>query len=348
MKIAVDVMSGERSPETLVHGALESLRENNALSIILVGKSDVIGQALKKFPHDKTRVEIEPSSQVVTMNESPMEALKTKPDSSIVVAARLVKSGRADGFVSPGNTGASLAAAFTRLGRLKGVSRPAILTKLPTSTYRYTALMDVGAIPECKPIHLVQFAVMGAEYMNQIQDVKSPRVGLLSNGEEENKGTEVTRKAYKILKKLPVNFAGYIEGRNLFDGSVDVAVCDGFTGNIVLKAVEGVALTIYNLIRTEIKKSIIFQASALLMMQVFKELKKKIDYQEYGGALLLGINGICIITHGNSTAKEIKNGIKVAVKAIENNVNRHIVAKLKEYDVNKFNWHFWGEDLDDL
>ncbi|MDD5066603.1 MAG: phosphate acyltransferase PlsX [bacterium] len=347
MKIAVDVMSGERSPEPLVHGALESLKEHNA-SIILVGDKDIITSALKKYPHDKSRIEIVHSTQIIKMHESPTEAIKQKPDASVMVATQLVKNGLADGFISPGNTGATVATAFWKLGRLKGVSRPAILAKLPTSSYKYTAILDVGAIPECKAIHLVQFAVMGAVHVSKLYDIKSPRIGLLCNGEEETKGTAVSRKAYKILKKLPVNFVGNIEGRNLFDGSIDVAVCDGFTGNIILKATEGVGLTIYSLLKTEIRKSIIFQASALLMVKVFKELKKKIDYQEYGGAQLIGVNGVCIKTHGSSSTKDIKNGIKVAVKAVQNEMNGEIIEKLKEYGVNKLNWHFWGEDPEDL
>lgn len=343
MKIAVDVMSGERSPDTLISGALEAIKEYNT-DIILVGNPNVIEHALKRFPHDRARVEIVPSNQIITMKESPTIAIKEKPNASIMVATQLVRDGLAQAVVSPGNTGATLAAAFTKLGRLKGVSRPAILAKFPTASHRYTTVLDVGAIPECKPIHLVQFAVMGGVYVSKLYDTKNPRIGIISNGEEETKGTELTQKAFKILKKLPINFIGYIEGRNIYDNSVDVAVCDGFTGNILLKATEGIGLTIYNLIKTEIRKSIFAQASALFMVNVFKELKKKMDYQEYGGAQLIGVNGVCIKTHGSSVAKDIKNGIKVAVKAIKNDVNKLIIEKLKEYDVNKFNWHFWGEE----
>ncbi len=343
IKIAVDVMSGERSPDSLVLGALEAIKEYN-IDIILVGDQHIIQHALKRYPYDKTRVEIVPSTQVIGMNESPTQAIKEKPDASILVAMKLMRDGKTDAIVSPGNTGATLAAAFMKLGRLKGVSRPAILAKFPTATYKYTTVLDVGAIPECKPIHLVQFAVMGDVYVSKVYDIKNPKIALISNGEEETKGTEITQKAYKILKKLPLNFVGYIEGRNVYDGSIDVAVCDGFTGNVLLKATEGMGITIYNLLKTEIRKSIIAQASALLMFNVFKQLKKKMDYQEYGGAQLLGVNGVCIKTHGSSTSKDIKNGIKVAVKAVENNVNKLIIEKLKEYDLNKFNWHFWGEE----
>ncbi len=228
-----------------------------------------------KFTYDLKRVEIIHSNEVVTMNESPTVALKAKANASVLVCANLVKKGVADGFLSPGNTGATFAAAFMRLGRLKGVARPAILTPCPTKTAKLTALLDAGANPDCKPINLVQFAVMGSVFASHVWGVKNPKVAILSNGTEESKGIEITRKAYHILKKLPLNFIGYAEGRNLFDNSIDVAITDGFTGNIVLKTIEGVGLTVLNILNTEIKKSIVFKGLALLMMKVFKKLKKK-------------------------------------------------------------------------
>ena len=344
MKIAVDVMSGEQSPDVIIRGAIESLRETKA-DIILVGDREIINNALSKIVYDKRRIEIFHSTQIISMKESPTIAIKIKKDASVMVAARLVKEGVADGFVSPGNTGATFAAAFTQLGRLKGVSRPAILTTVPNKTGHFTAMLDSGANPECKPIHLVQFAVMGGVYVSKLWKLDNPKITLLSNGEESSKGTEVTRKAYEILKKLDINFKGYAEGRDLFDGKIDVAVCDGFTGNIVLKAIEGVALMFNHFLKGEIRKSIVYKASALLMNNVFKLLKKRMDYAEYGGAPLLGVKGVCIITHGNSSSKEIKNGIKVAVETIKNNVNRLIVEKIKEFDIDKWNWNFWEKPV---
>ncbi|MBU1075661.1 MAG: phosphate acyltransferase PlsX [Spirochaetes bacterium] len=340
MKIAVDVMSGERAPDVLIAGALESLKETEA-DLILVGDKAIITDALTHYAYDINRVEVVHSKEVITMKESPTVAIKSKPDASVLVCARLVKNGVADGFVSPGNTGATFAAAFMNLGRLKGVSRPAILGTFPTKSNRYTAVLDAGANPECKPINLVQFAVMGSIYASKVWGIKDPKIAILSNGTEESKGTELTRKAYHILKKLPLNFIGYTEGRNIFDNSVDVAICDGFTGNILLKAVEGVGLTVYKILKNEIKKSIIFKGLSLLMMKVFNELKRKVDYAEYGGAPLLGLKGLCVVTHGNSTSKEIKNGIKVGVDFIKNNVNKKIIEELKKFGVSKLNWLHW-------
>ncbi len=345
MKIAVDVMSGDRPPEVLILGALNSLREMDS-NLILVGDENIINDSLSHFSYNKNRIEIIHSSQVITMNESPTTAVKSKPDASVLVSAGLVKQGRADGFVSPGNTGATFAAAFMNLGRLKGVDRPAILVTIPTSKKKkYTALLDAGANVEAKPINLVQFAVMGSIYTSKIWGIKNPRIALLSNGSEESKGTSLTKKALHILKKLPLNFIGYAEGKNLVDNSIDVAVSDGFTGNIALKVVEGAGIFLYDVLKAEIKKSIIYKGLALLMSKVFKEMKKQLDSAEYGGAPLIGINGTCIITHGHSNSKEIKNGIKVAVKYIKNHVNKEIVEALKEYGVSKLKLLSWEKGI---
>jgi len=335
MKIAVDVMSGEHSPDVLILGALNSLKEIDT-NLILVGDKNIINDALSHYSYNPNRIEIVHSTQVITMNEAPTTAIKSKPDASVLVCGNLVKQGRANGFVSPGNTGATFAAAFMNLGRLKGVDRPAILVPIPTTKKKkFTVLLDAGANPECKAINLVQFAVMGSIYVNRVWGIENPRIGLLSNGTEESKGTTISKKAFQMLKKLPLNFIGNIEGMNLVDNSCDVAVCEGFTGNIALKTVEGAGLFLYNILKTEIKKSIIYKGLALLMSRVFKEMKKQLDSAEYGGAPLIGINGTCIITHGNSNSKEIKNGIKVAAKYINNAVNQEIIDDLKKYGVNK-------------
>ena len=345
MKIAVDVMSGDRPPEELILGALDSLRETDA-NIILVGDKDIINDSLSRFSYNKNRIEVVHSSQVIAMKESPTTAIKAKPDASVLISAGLVKQGRADGFVSPGNTGATFAAAFMNLGRLKGVDRPAILVTSPTyKKKKYTALLDAGANVECKPINLAQFAVMGSIYASKVWGVKNPRIALLSNGSEESKGTSLTRKAFHILEKLPVNFLGYTEGKNLIDNSVDIVVCDGFTGNIALKVIEGAGILLYTVLKTEIKKSIIYKGLALLMSKVFKEMKKQLDSAEYGGAPLIGINGTCIISHGSSDSKGIKNGIKVAAKFIKNDVNKEIVEKLKEYGINKLKLLHWERGI---
>ncbi len=341
MKIAVDVMSGERGPEELIKGALEAAAVYN-INIVLVGDKNIINYILQRHTYNKDLIEIVHASEVITMKEQPTAAIKKKPDASVLVSARLVKDGLADAFVSPGNTGATFAAAFMNLGRVKGISRPAILTPAPTRTLgQYTAVLDVGANPECKPINLVQFAVMGAAYAHTVWGLENPKVGLLSNGEEDSKGTELTQKANSILKKLPLNYVGYIEGRDIFNNKVDVAVCDGFVGNLVLKTIEGAGLALYNILKDGIKSSFWAKMGALMMLPVFKRLKKVMDYAEYGGAPLLGINGITIVTHGSSSAREILNGIRVAHELVRTNVNDIIMNKLKEYGVNKFNWFKW-------
>ncbi len=341
MRIAVDVMSGERGVEEIVKGALGAVNEYD-INVILVGNKDIIEGILKRKVYNRAKVEIYPANEVITMKEQPTIAIKRKKDASVLVAAKLVKEGIADAFVSPGNTGATFAAAFMNLGRLKGVARPALLTPLPTQTEgKFTALLDIGANPECKPIHLTQFAVMGAAYAHTIWKIEKPKIGLLSNGEEESKGIELTKKTHSILRKLPINYVGYIEGRDLFNNSVDVAVCDGFVGNLLLKTIEGVGMTVYSLLKEGIKSKFFYTLGALMIYPVFKMLKRRIDYSEYGGAPLLGINGISIVTHGNSSAKEIKNGIRVAAELIKTNINDIIVYRLKEYGINKFNWFNW-------
>ncbi|MBN1898953.1 MAG: phosphate acyltransferase PlsX [Spirochaetes bacterium] len=337
MKIAVDIMSGERSPEILIKGAVEAANKLD-ITAILVGEKNIIEQALKTYNYRKDKITFVHSSEVITMNEIPTIAIKQKPNASVFVAARLVKDGLADAFVSPGNTGATFAAAFLNLGRLKGVSRPAILGVMPKVSDKFTVILDVGANPECKPIHLVQFAAMGEAYASTVLGIDSPRIGLLSNGTELSKGTDITQRTYKILKKLPVNFIGYIEGRDIFSDEVDVAVCDGFTGNIVLKALEGVGKALLNILKSEINKSALSKLGAIFMMKSFNKIRKKVDYSEYGGAPLIGIDGTCIVTHGSSNDKEIMNGIKVASQMLNYQLNKMISNKLKEYHISKMHW----------
>jgi len=340
MKIAVDIMSGEEAPELLIKGAVEATNEMD-VNVILVGETGIIEQALKKYIYKNEKISVIHSSEVITMNEVPTVAIKQKPNASVFVAAKLVKDGLADAFVSPGNTGATFAAAYMNMGRLKGVARPAILAVVPKISDKFTVILDVGANPECKPIHLVQFAVMGESYASTVLGIDKPRVGLLSNGKELSKGTEITQKAYKILKKLPLNFVGYIEGRDIFKDDIDVAVCDGFTGNILLKSIEGLGRTLLSILKNEINKSAISKIGAMFMSNTFKRIKKKMDYAEYGGAPLIGINGTCIVTHGSSNDKEIKNGIKVAVQMLAFQLNKIITEKLKKYNISKFHWFRW-------
>ncbi len=340
MKIAVDIMSGENAPEMLIKGAVDATKEFKA-NVILVGDAKLIENALKIHSYVSNRISVVHASEVITMNESPTTAIKEKQNSSVFVAAGLVKKGVADAFVSPGNTGATFAAAYMNLGRLKGVARPAILAHVPKKGKGYTILLDVGANPECKPIHLVQFAAMGEIYARTVMGIKKPTIGLLSNGSETSKGTEITRKAYKVLNDLPLNFIGYIEGRDIFSNSVDVAICDGFLGNVLLKTIEGLGITILKIFKEEIDKSALSKIGAMFMVKSFHNIKKKMDYAEYGGAPLIGLNGISIVTHGNSNDKEIKNGIRVAVQMLNYNINNNIIDTLREYKISKIHWFKW-------
>lgn len=340
MRVAVDILSGEKPPELLIKGAIDSTK-NKDIEVILIGNAEIIEKALKKYVYNEKKVKIIHTTEYIKMDESPTQAMKSKPNSSVFIAAEIVKNGEADAFISPGNTGATLTAAYMKLGRLKGVVRPAILAHVPKGKNKFTALLDVGANPECKPIHLVQFAVMGEIYAKVVWNVKKPKIGLLSNGTEISKGTEITQKAYKILKKLPVNFIGYIEGRDLFSDEVDVAVCDGFCGNILLKGIEGIGKFIFHLFKEDIRKYPFSQIGALLMSGTFKSIMNKVDYTEYGGAPLIGVNGTCIVCHGSSESKEIYNAIMVASKIHKYKLNNIITEKLKEYDISKFHWFRW-------
>jgi glycerol-3-phosphate acyltransferase PlsX len=262
------------------------------------------------------------------MEESPVQAIRKKRDSSIKVCFDLAKKGEAGAVVSAGNSGATMAAAVFVMKRLKGVDKPAISVCLPT-VKDWAILLDAGVNVDCKPIHLFQFAIMGNVYARDILKKESPRIGLLSNGEEEEKGNELTRGTNKLLKKSKLNYLGYIEGGDVFSGDVDVVVCDGFVGNVVLKLSEGVANAIIAMLKKEVKKSLIAKIGYSLARGVFKDLKRKIDYTEYGGAPLLGIDGICIISHGGSNAKAIKNAILKASEYANRHVNRHILERLE-------------------
>ena len=320
-------MGGDFGPYPIVEGTILALKADKNFNVILVGDEEKI----RSLIHDKKllqRVRIVPSDDVIAMDEQATEALKRK-ESSIYKAIDLVRSGEADGVVSAGHSGATMSLATLRIGRLKHVSRPAIATLMPTYKDRKTLVLDVGANVDCKPEHLFEFGVMGEVYARNIMKLENPRVGLLSNGEEDTKGNELTKATFTMLKTLPT-FIGNVEGNNIFDGSVDVVVTDGFTGNILLKTSEGVANAISKLMKKNIKRSPISMAGALMMKKVFRALKKEIDYSEYGGAPLVGIKGCAIISHGKSTPKAIKNAIFQAIRYVESNINEDIEKRLEE------------------
>lgn len=327
VKIAIDAMGGDFGPEPIVKGCLEALREQT-FHPVLVGKRDEILSLLPVGYSDK--VSIVDADDVIEMSDAATDALKRK-ESSIFKAVDLVKRGEADAVVSAGHSGATMSVATLRLGRLKGVLRPALVTLMPRKDNVRTVLLDVGANVDCKPEHLVQFAFMGMHYCKDLLGIQHPRVGLLANGEEESKGNEVTKESYSRLKGTE-GFIGNVEGADIFNNSCDVVVCDGFIGNLVLKTSEGVASTISHFIKEYIRKSPIAITGALLMRKVFKLLKKEIDYAEVGGAPLIGIKGCAIVSHGKSNPKAIKNAIFQAIQYIDTGVNSHIEATITAYE----------------
>ncbi len=326
MNIAVDAMGGDRAPGVVVQGAVEAAREWD-VPIILVGDTELITQELRRYPTEGLPIMVKHASEAVGMDESPSVALRKKKDSSIEVAIDLVKRGEAAGFVSAGNTGACMATAMFRLGMLSGVDRPAIATLLPTLK-GVTLLLDVGATVDCKPRHLFQFAVMGEVYARYILGKKEPTVALLSIGEEDQKGNEVTKETFRLLRNSSINFFGNVEGKEVFQGKADVIVCDGFIGNVALKIAESVSMMISRLLRDELNKSWRTKAGALLVAPAFAGFKKTMDYSEYGGAPLLGVRAPCIIAHGSSTAKAIRNAIRVAKDAVNKKVSEHIIEEM--------------------
>jgi len=325
VKIAIDAMGGDFGPEPIVKGTIEALKEKK-FKAILVGKKDEILSLLPKGYKDM--ISVVEASDMISMSDAATDALKRK-DSSIYKAVDLVRNKEADGVVSAGHSGATMTVATLRLGRLKGVSRPALVTLMPSKNKTRTVLLDVGANVDCKAEHLKEFAVMGDYYAQDMLGIKRPSIGLLANGEEESKGNEITKEAFKLLSSYD-GFKGNVEGGDIFNGSTDVVVCDGFIGNLVLKTSEGVASTISFFIKEYIRKSPIAITGALLMKKVFKLLKKEIDYAEIGGAPLIGIKGCAIVSHGKSNSKAIKNAIFQAIRYVDTGVNEHIELKLAQ------------------
>jgi len=313
MSVAVDAMGGDRGPDVLIKGAIDAARDYG-VGITLVGMEDVLRDKLQRQGGGDLPISIHPASQVVDMEESPADSLRHKKDSSIRVAFELVRQGKAEALVSAGNSGATLATAMVALGRINGV-RPAIATLMPTLK-KPVAMIDVGANVDCKPVHLLQFGIMGSVFAGELLDNSRPRVGLLSIGEEDTKGNQLVKRAYDLLADSDLNFVGNIEGGEVFKGDVDVIVCDGFVGNICLKLSEGLAKTILTMLSSEIGENLMAEMGYPLR-SAFKRFYKIIDYAEYGGAPLLGINGIAIICHGLSGSKAVKNAIRLAHELAE-------------------------------
>ena len=326
LKIAIDAMGGDNGCEPIIDGVIAALKKDRHFTAVLVGvKDELLPLIPQKF--DK-RIVIHEASDVISMSDSATDALKRK-DSTAYQAIELVRNGEADAYVSAGHSGASMSLATLRIGRIKGVSRPAIATLMPT-TDGTTLVLDVGANVDCDANNLKEFAIMGQVYAEDVLGIDNPLTGLLSNGEEESKGNDVSKEAFKLCEPLP-NFVGNVEGNDIFNATVDVVVCDGFIGNIMLKTAEGVADTIGKIIKNNLRRSMVSIAGAVLMRKVFKKLKVKVDYAEYGGAPLIGVKSPVIIAHGKSNAKAMKNAIFQAIAAADSNMNQNIQDNLEKY-----------------
>lgn len=316
--IAVDAMGGNFAPEEVVIGAVKALNELQGIKLILVGEQEKIEKELELFRYDKERLDIVHASEVIDMEESPLSAMRRKQDASILVATQLVKKGEADAIVTAGSSGAAMASATLYLKRIEGISRPAMAILFPTQ-HHYTVVLDVGANVDCKPEYLYQFSQLGSIYAQHVLKIAEPKVGLLNIGEEKIKGNQLSQKAYGLLNDSSLNFIGNVEGWDIPRGTADVIVTDGFVGNIVLKVVEGMGELVFDMLRKEIRRDDL------------NLIQRRFDYAEYGGALLLGINGNCIITHGRSRSPAIVNSIKLAYRSVVSDV----VAKTKLFLTNQ-------------
>jgi glycerol-3-phosphate acyltransferase PlsX len=330
VRIAVDAMGGDRAPDAIVTGALLAAADPK-LEITLVGRQESVEPLLMRAGKvargavARQQVRIVHAAEVIGMDEPPAQAVRRKKDASVVVCAELVRAGEADAFVSAGHSGACMAAALRKLGRIPGVDRPAIATELPSlSPAGRVVVLDAGANPDCDPHNLLQFAVMGSIYAEEVLGIRHPKVGLLSNGEEDCKGNELTRATFPLLAEAPICFAGNIEGRELFNGKADVVVCDGFTGNVLLKVGEGVAELLERMVKEELARAPWLKLPGLFIAPALKRIRRRTHYASYGGAPLLGVNGVCIISHGRSNPTAMANAIRAAGEA----ACHDIVAKI--------------------
>ncbi len=326
IKIAIDAMGGDFGPEPIIEGVVQALESKKFLPILVGDKTEILS-LLPQYYIDK--VQIVESSDVISMSDQATNALKRK-ESSIYKAVELVRNKEADAVLSAGHSGATMTLATLRIGRLPHISKPALATLMPSITETKTLVLDVGAVTDCTPQNLYEFGAMGEAYVQKVLNVKSPRVGLLSNGSEESKGNALTKEAFVLLKELD-GFVGNVEGKDIFNGTVNVVVCDGFTGNILLKTSEGVVTTVFDLMKQYIRKSLPAKIGAFMMRKkVFVNMKKQVDKDEYGGAPLLGINGCAIISHGASSPKAIKNAIFQAIHYTQSDVNSVIEELLSD------------------
>lgn len=328
VRVAVDAMGGDYAPRAVVEGVVNAVNKSD-VSVSLVGFKDKIQQELSRFKFDARRIEIVHADEVVEMHESPAVAIRKKKNSSISIGINLLKEKKADAFFSAGNTGGVVCAATLNLGLLETIERPGIAIVMPNLT-GVSLIIDAGANINPKPLHLLQYGIMGSAYFEQILGKKNPSVGLLNIGEEESKGTDFVKETYQLLEHSPVNFIGNIEGKDIFSGHCDVIVCDGFIGNVTLKVAESMAETLTFFLKQELSSTIWGKIGFFLAKQSFRNFKKKIDYSEYGGAPLLGVDGVVIIGHGRSSAKAVMNAISFAKEEVERNINQNILEQAKK------------------
>ena len=326
-EIVLDAVGSDKAPEPEIRGAILACRAL-PVRVHLVGPEPELRDLLDEhLENEDLPIVIHHASERIGMDEKASQSLRTKKDSSMRVGLKLVREGKAAGFVTAGNTGAAMATAKMVLGAMPGVDRPALATPMPTSKGNPCVLLDVGANVDCKAHNLEQFAVMGEMYARSVLKIHKPRVGLLSIGEEEIKGNELTREAFALLKSLPLNFIGNVEGRDIFNGNADVIVCDGFVGNVALKTSEGIGRFVRDALRESLTQTVTAQVGALLSRRAFNDFRRRLDYTEYGGAPLLGVRGVCIISHGRANANAIKNAIRVALQAVQAGLSQHIGAE---------------------
>lgn len=327
-RIAIDGMGGDRAPSAVVDGAVQAARLLSDVEVIVVGREDRLSKHLDRFKIVPKNLRVHNASEVIEMAESPAISVRKKRDSSICQMVELARRSQADAIVSAGNTGAMVCAASLGLGLLSGIERPGIAVVIPT-LLGPTMVIDVGANIDPKPEHLLQYGLMGSVYMRDVIGKSNPSVGLLNIGEEEDKGTDFTKEAFKLLEQSHLNFKGNVEGRDIYTGKCDVIVCGGFVGNVALKVSESMAFALAELMKRELKRTLWNRVGAMILLPAFLGLRKRMDYTEYGGAPLLGVNGACLICHGSSNAKAIRNAIRAAASFVRHGVNQEIVQEIQ-------------------
>jgi len=329
LNVAVDAMGGDNAPNSVVSGCVQVVNLKKNIKIFLVGDEKRVKEELDKYQYNKEQIEVVHASEVISNHDSPVMSIRRKKDSSIVVGLNLVKENKADAFVSAGSTGAVLAGGTLIAGRIKGIERPALASLIPTEK-GFALLLDCGANVDCKPSFLVQFAKMGSIYYESVLGTKNPKVGLVNIGEEESKGNSLTKETYKLLKEEDsINFAGNVEAREITSGDFDVIVCDGFVGNVILKFAEGLSSSLFSMIKKALMTTLTSKVGALMIKKPLKNMMKSLDYTEYGGAPLLGLNGLVVKCHGSSDEKAIKNAILQCYKFKKENVNKKIKEKIQ-------------------